>query len=123
MNIFTITEQTIVRGKASFETYMSAVVCGPGTWAYDAKPMRETGVELVPGAIVGCIEAQIDANDNIVGAVARITKCRRSTVRACLKALTGENPREHLWYVHESRLKLHRRPVSETRTPPVLLAA
>lgn len=97
MQIFSLNEYAISAGKAAFHRYRTAVTCGRASEIYEAGMCRQTGLSVVPGAIVACIEQGSNSEDEIVHAVARVSLCRRSTVSAVLYALCGGDPHRHLW--------------------------
>lgn len=120
MQIITINETTIAAGKAAFQWYKAASMCGSDTAVYDAGMYREQGKPVVVGAIIASIENGMDSEEQIVASVARVSHCRRSTVLTILAALTGNEPTDHLWRVDDGRYSLLQR---DAREPKVLLAA
>lgn len=88
---------TLDTGKSALALYCSAQACGDGSAIYSVATYRDTGLEVVPGAVIACIERGMTSEDEIVNAVARASRCKRRTVILLLEALTGDDPRQHLW--------------------------
>lgn len=97
MHIFHLDAQIIAAGKKALRGYMAAVLCGPEALAYIPGISRNTGLSMVPGVIVGLIEAGMTTRDELLNGAARATLCRRSTIATFLDALSGEDPARHLW--------------------------
>lgn len=100
MNIIHLDTETLKEGKSAFNDYMAAVVCGPSAKIYWDGMTRGTGLEVVPGAIVACIERGLVGEDEIVNAAARVSRCTRSTVLYVLYALCGTDPERDLWSIN-----------------------
>jgi hypothetical protein len=97
MQIIPLNERSLAIGRKSFDGYLAAQMCGPQAFTYAPGMMRETGLQVVTGAIAAAIESGIADEDSIVNSVARVSRCARSTVRSILIALTGSDPDLHLW--------------------------
>lgn len=97
MHIIYLTAATIAAGKSAFNSYRAAVMCGPSAAAYIPGLRRQTGLVVVPGAILACIEQGMVTEDEILNGVARLSRCRRSTVLSVLIQLSGGDPDIHLW--------------------------
>jgi len=97
MQIIHITDATIAAGKAAFQSYRTACLCGPSADIYAQGLRRQTGLAVIPGAIVACIEQGMTTEDEILNGVARLSLCRRSTVRSVLVGLSGDDPERNLW--------------------------
>lgn len=123
MDVITINDATIAAGKAAFEQYKSAVMCGSDTAAYDEGMNREQGKPVVVGAIVASIENGMNREEQILAAVARVSHCRRTTVLTILIALTGSELGKHLWRLSDGRYSLLQRAANDADTPVALIAA
>jgi hypothetical protein len=97
MHIIHLTAATIAAGKSAFNSYRAAVMCGPSAAAYVPGLRRQTGLVVVPGAILACIEQGMVTEDEILNGVARVSRCSRSTVLSVLIKLSGVDPEVHLW--------------------------
>ncbi len=97
MNIIHLDTETLKAGKSAFNEYMAAVVCGPSAKIYYDGMIRATGLEVVPGAILACMEQGLVGEDEIVNAAARVSRCTRSTVLSVLYTLCGTDAGRHLW--------------------------
>ena len=118
MQIIHLTDATVESGKSAFNSYRAAVICGPSANAYVPGLRRQTGLAVVPGAICACIEQGMITEDEIVNGVARLSRCRRSTVLSVLVELSGDDPQRHLWRVDRAG-KFH----TLSRSAPHLLLA
>lgn len=87
MHIVTINPSLLDHGRAVFDAGRN---CGP-----------IFGVPVVPGAIVGAVEAGIRREDQIARDVSRYTRCRQSTVKTVLAALSTNQNAEGLWHKDE----------------------
>jgi hypothetical protein len=97
MHIIHLTDATIAAGKSAFNSYRAAVMCGPSAAAYVPGLRRQTGLAVMPGAILACIEQGMITEDEILNGVARLSRCRRSMVLSVLIGLRGGDPEVHLW--------------------------
>jgi hypothetical protein len=97
MRVIHITDQLLAAGRSAFEKYSLAMIAGPEAPSFEAAFDRQTGLTVVPGAIMACLERGITRELDIICAVARISRCRRVTVEAVLRGLTGSDPAVHLW--------------------------
>jgi hypothetical protein len=119
MQIIHLTEDAIALGVAALDDYCAAMMCGPLAPSYGQRLKRATGLGVVPGAILACIEQGIISEDEIVNAVSRASRCRRSTVRSVLAAITGGEPERFMCKCDpQGRYQLHDSELSD-----VLLAA
>ena len=97
MKFVHLNAETIGFGRLAFNQYKSATMCGRSAENYEAGMCRRTGLSVVPGAIIACIEQGMIEENEIVNAVARVSLCRRSTVSDVLFALCGTDPDLNLW--------------------------
>lgn len=97
MRIIKLDTATLDMGKATLALYCAGRTCGDTSAIYFDAIQRETGMKVVPGAIIGCIERGMNTADEILNAVARTSRCKRSTVSAILDGLNGDDPSQHLW--------------------------
>ncbi len=97
MHIIHLTPATIEAGEFSYNSYRAALMCGPLADVHAKGLRRQTGLTIVPGAIVACIKNGMMTEDEIVNAVARLSRCKRSTVQKVLVGLSGEDPEHYLW--------------------------
>lgn len=97
MNIIKLDTATLDMGKATLALYCAGRTCGDTSAIYSDAVQRETGMKVIPGAIIGCIERGMNTADEILNAVARTSRCKRSTVSAILDGLNGGDPSQHLW--------------------------
>jgi len=58
---------------------------------------RQTGLDVVPGAIAACIEQGMVGDYEILHAVARVSRCTLFTVARVLHVLCGTDPDRHFW--------------------------
>lgn len=103
MHIIHLDDKSIAAGKAAFSLYRAAVMCGPSADIYDPGMWRDTGIAIIPGAILACIAQGMTTKDEIVSAVARVSRCKRTTVETVLGALTGADPERNLWGLRDQR--------------------
>lgn len=99
MQILHCNDAAFKAGEEAFNRYLTAVVCGPRADNYAEGMSRETGVGIVVGAITAAIRHGFSTESQIVQAVARASRCRSSTVRSILTALTGTDETKHVWGV------------------------
>jgi len=92
-----LTQESLAEGHATFAQYRSAVLCGPDADFYRLGMCRPTGLEIVPGAIAACIEQGMSFEDEIVHAVSRVSRWKRSTVLSVLIGLSGDDPSLNPW--------------------------
>lgn len=119
MQIIHLNDDTFNAGKATFSAYLAGAVCGPHSDYFATSKRRQTGPQVLIGAIMACIAEGWAAEHEIVDAVTRATRCHATTVEMALDAFAGNDPAIHLWQYTGSAYSLH-----ETRTRrPVLLAA
>lgn len=97
MKIIHLDGEALKAGRSAFNDYMAAMVCGPSSDIYYCGTSRDTGLNVIPGAIAACIEQGLIGEDAIVRAVARVSRCTRSTVLEVLYALCGTHQGRHLW--------------------------
>ena len=97
MQIIHLSDRLLSSGREAFRQYMLAVTCGAGSPTYDELIFRALGIEVVPGAILGCIEHGVTRRADIVRAVCRVSHCRDDTVAAVLDAFEGSDPAFRLW--------------------------
>ena len=97
MHIIKLDTATLDMGRATLALYCAGRTCGDTSAIYFNAVQRETGMKVVPGAIIGCIQRGMNTADEILNAVARTSRCKRSTVSAILDGLNGDDPSQHLW--------------------------
>jgi len=98
MQIIPLDGATISHGLDAFDAYRRAKLCGPRSGEpHGAGLNRATGPRTLPGIISGCIDHGLDTFEEIVWTAAAASRCRLSTVRFILSALTGSDRRLHLW--------------------------
>lgn len=97
MNIFTVTDELINNGRQAFSAGVRQYLGGPGLPFYEEDMGRETGVAVVPGAIVAALEFGVCYDQEIIPMVSRVSRCRWSTVSTILEALSEETVPDRLW--------------------------
>lgn len=108
MQITLLDDSTLAAGHAAFHDYLIAAVCGSGAAAsYERAMCRGGGVASIPGTVNALIEQAIHDKDEIVCAAARVSRCRRSTVRKVIDAMTGPCPSTRLWIERGNALFFH----------------
>ncbi|MBB3909729.1 hypothetical protein [Sphingomonas desiccabilis] len=123
MKIIPLNEDTSAYGEIEFAFFLRAVMVGRGDRTiYDAGMRRDGGVKALYGAVIACLDYGINEKTGVICAVARATRCRRSTVETFLTALTGSDPEQSLFREEQGLLWVHNRPLS-ARAPEFLLAA
>lgn len=103
MNIIKLDTVTLDKGKSAFALYCAGRTCGETSAIYADAAQRETGLKVIPGAIIACIERGMNSADEIINAVARTSRCKRSTVTSILDGLNGDDPSQHLWRRQDDR--------------------
>lgn len=76
MRIFSLDDQMITDGQNAYHQYRTAMLSGPRSLTYDAGMRRMTGVQVVAGAIIACLEDGIDSEAEIITVVSRVSRCR-----------------------------------------------
>jgi hypothetical protein len=97
MQIFTIDQHLIDRGRVAFHLAALQFMCGPNSSVYTAGRRRLGGLAVVPGAVVAAIEMGLNTTEEIVPAVARATRCWPSTITAVLEGLGKDGVPDRLW--------------------------
>jgi len=96
-----LTPELIQLGRTAFRACFKQQLCGDGApGAYSAGLARPRGIIVSIGAIIGCLEHRLIRQDEIIGAAARVARCKRQAVRLVLDELTGYDPTRHLWCVN-----------------------
>lgn len=99
MQILTIDAELVARGRAAFSAGTRQYLCGREVPGYAKSLRRGGGVAVVPGAIVAAIELGLCTSDEIVPTVARVSRCRKSTVSTILNELATDRVTDQLWAV------------------------
>ena len=89
------TDPVVERGRSTFATFAATCVCGAGTGAYLASLERERGPDLVPGAVLACVDRDIVERHH---AVARACDCPWDVVAEIVDGMEGVEP-QCLWKV------------------------
>lgn len=97
MQIMTLNQVLVDRGRTAFNLATIQFLCGPNSSVYTAGKRRLGGIEVVPGAIVAAIEQGLNTPFEIIPAVARVSRCYESTVKSILEGLAGEDVPDRLW--------------------------
>ena len=97
MNIFTVNEELINNGRQAFSAGVRQYLGGPSLPFYEEDMGRDTGVAVVPGAIVAALEFGVRLDQEIIPMVSRVSRCRCSTVSTILEALSEETVPDRLW--------------------------
>lgn len=90
MRIFTLSPSTISVGAEAFRTGIRQYLSSAHGW-------RDSGVEVIPGAIAAAIRAGITDENEICHAVGRVARCRVSAVATVLHGLSDEHVAGRLW--------------------------
>lgn len=97
MYVFTVTEALINKGKEAFAAGVRQYLGGPNSPFYEDELGRDSGVAVVPGAIVAALESGAAHEEEIIPMVTRVSRCRWSTVATILEALSKETIPDRLW--------------------------
>jgi hypothetical protein len=95
MNIHIIDTALVARGRSAFRSCVRQYL-----GQEDAD--RERGFGMIPGAIVAAIEMGIVIPREIAKTVARVTRCRDTTVAEVLEALGAPWVEDRLWAYDEA---------------------
>ena len=97
MQIFTLNQALIDHGRAAFELSSLQFLSGPNASVNRADRWRGGGIGIVPGAIVAAIDRGLTTPEAIVPAIARLSRCRDSTVITLLETLGRDDVPDRLW--------------------------
>ncbi len=97
MHILNLTPAVVASGVAAFNTYLRGSLASPASAAHSDAARRATGLPVVVGAIDACIDHGINDRQGIISAVAKVSRCRHSTVAAVLDALSAGAPSDRRW--------------------------
>ena len=106
MRIFSLDDQMITDGQNAYHQYRTAMLGGPRSLTYDAGMRRMTGVQVVVGAIIACLEDGIDSEADIITVVSRVSRCRWWTVETILRTLAAWPVADRLWFFALGRYRL-----------------
>jgi len=127
------TPELIQLGRSAFRACFKQQLCGPtATESYQAGLARPSGPVIAIGAIIACLEHRLRRRDELIGAAARVARCKRDQVRIILDELTGHDEARHLWCLDDdgdyailcvSGVHVYDRTRLPTYLPPELAAA
>jgi hypothetical protein len=112
MNIHIVDSALIARGRQSFR---SCVLQYLG----NDNPCRESGVGMIPGAIVAAIEMGIVSPEGIAKTVGRVTRCWDTTVGEVLETLEDPRVEGRLWAWCDRSQRYHL--VDNTNRKPITI--
>lgn len=90
MQIYTLSSSTVSVGAEAFRTGIRQYLSSVHGW-------RDSGAEVIPGAIAAAIRAGITDEKEICHAVGRVSRCRVGAVATVLHGLSEEHVAGRLW--------------------------
>lgn len=99
MQIMTIDQALVDKGRTAFNLASLQFLCGPNSSVYEVGKRRMGGFAVVPGAIVAAIEQGFTTHSEIVRVVAQVSRCREATVLTLLESLSADSVPDALWWL------------------------